>query len=109
MRPEAVILSRRMGRRSYLRGRSGSRPRLPTLSSLESPGPMSDGIDQDAAMNSLRAPAGREVVDRVTAERLGQPHLRAVDVEVAAQPTRIAELESELSEERDARRKAEDA
>ena len=56
-------------------------------------------------MESLRAPAGRDVVDRVTAERLGQPHLRAV--EAGAEAGRIAELESALTEERAARKKAE--
>jgi hypothetical protein len=66
---------------------------------------MSDGIDQQAAMESLRAPAGRDVVDRVTAERLGQPHLRAV----GADGMRVAELESELTEGRAARTKAEAA
>ena len=66
---------------------------------------MSDGFDQHAAMDSLGAPAGREVVDRVTAERLGQPHLRAVDADVS----RIAELEAALAEERDVREKAEAA
>jgi septal ring factor EnvC (AmiA/AmiB activator) len=66
---------------------------------------MSDGTDHHAAMESLRAPAGREVVDRVTAERLGQPHLRAVEAD--AEAGRIAELESQLTEERAGRRKAE--
>jgi seryl-tRNA synthetase len=66
---------------------------------------MSDGTDQQAAMESLRAPAGRELVDRVTAERLGQPHLRAV--EAGADAGRIADLESQLTEERAGRRKAE--
>jgi hypothetical protein len=70
---------------------------------------MSDGMDQQAAMESLRAPAGRDLVDRVTAERLGQPHLRAVDAETAAGAERVAELESQLSEERAARKKAEAA
>ena len=66
---------------------------------------MSDGTDHQAAMESLRAPAGRDVVDRVTAERLGQPHLRAVDT--GAETGRIAELETELNAERAARKKAE--
>jgi hypothetical protein len=70
---------------------------------------MSDHIDQQAAMESLRAPAGREVVDRVTAERLGQPHLRAVEALEADVVARIAELESQLTEERAGRRKAEAA
>lgn len=70
---------------------------------------MSDGIDQQAAMESLRAPAGREVVDRVTAERLGHPHLRALEGGTAADADRIAELESQLGEEREARKKAEAA
>ena len=60
-------------------------------------------------MESLRAPAGREVVDRVTAERLGQPHLRAVEALEADVVARIAELESQLTEERAGRRKAEAA
>ena len=60
-------------------------------------------------MEPLRAPAGREVVDRVTAERLaGQPHLRAVEATDAA-ADRVAELESQLTEERAARKKAEAA
>ena len=70
---------------------------------------MSDHIDQQAALESLRAPAGREVVDRVTAERLGQPHLRAVEAADAEALARIAELESQLTEERAGRRKAEAA
>ena len=72
---------------------------------------MSDGTDQQAAMESLRAPAGREVVDRVTAERLGQPHLRAVDADAAAQAGTepVAGLESQLADERAARQKAEAA
>jgi hypothetical protein len=69
---------------------------------------MSDGTDQQAAMESLRAPAGHEVVERVKAERLGQPHLRAVDAEAVA-AARIAELESQLTEERAARKQAEAA
>ena len=70
---------------------------------------MSDGIDHQAAVDSLRAPAGREVVDRVTAERLGQPHLRAVDAEAVAADDRLVALESELTEERAARKQAEAA
>ena len=70
---------------------------------------MSDGIDQQAAMESLRAPAGRDVVERVTAERLGQPHLRAVEAPDTDLTTRVAELESQLSEERAGRKKAEAA
>jgi septal ring factor EnvC (AmiA/AmiB activator) len=66
---------------------------------------MSDGTDQQAAMESLRAPAGREVVDRVTAERLGQPHLRAVEAQ--AEADRFADLESQLTEERAARKRSE--
>ena len=60
-------------------------------------------------MESLRAPAGRDVVERVTQERLGQPHLRAVEVTEAADAARIAELESQLTEERAGRKKAEAA
>src|SRR3954462_5333182 len=67
---------------------------------------MSDGIDQQAAMDSLRAPAGRDVVERVTQERLAPPHLRAVDVPETADSARIAELESQLTEERAGRRRA---
>jgi hypothetical protein len=70
---------------------------------------MSDGIDQQAAMDSLRAPAGDDVVDRVTQERLAPPHLRAVEVEENTDAARIAELESQLTEERAGRKKAEAA
>lgn len=70
---------------------------------------MSDGIDQQAAMDSLRAPAGRDVVERVTQERLGQPHLRAVEAADTEALARIAELESQLSEERAGRKDAEAA
>jgi hypothetical protein len=70
---------------------------------------MSDGIDQQAAMDSLRAPAGRDVVERVTQERLGQPHLRAVEAAETEALARIAELESQLTEERAGRKKAEAA
>ena len=55
---------------------------------------MSDGIDQQAAMDSLRAPAGRDVVERVTQERLSPPHLRAVEAPGAEEmAARVAELE----------------
>ena len=72
---------------------------------------MSDRTDQQAAMDSLGEPAGRHVVDRVTAERLAvQPRLRAVDaLEAPASADRLAELESQLIEEPAARRKAESA
>ena len=70
---------------------------------------MSDHIDQQAAMDSLRAPAGRDVVERETQERLGPPHLRAVEVAETADAARIAELESRLTEERAGRKKAEAA
>jgi len=70
---------------------------------------MSDGTDHQAAMDSLRAPAGRDVVERVTAERLGPPHLHAVEVPDTAESARIAELESQLTEERAGRKKAEAA
>ena len=70
---------------------------------------MSDGFDQQSAMESLRAPAGRDVVDRVTAERLAPPHLHAVDAPVKTDGDRVAELESQLSEERAGRKKAEAA
>ena len=68
---------------------------------------MSDGIDQQRAMESLRAPAGRDVVERVTAERLGQPHLRAVEAPETDLSERVAELELLLGEERTARKTAE--
>jgi hypothetical protein len=70
---------------------------------------MSDGTDRHMAMDTLRAPAGPELVERVTAERLAHPHLRAVDVEEAAQAERITALEAQLAEERAGRTKAEDA
>ena len=71
---------------------------------------MSDGIDQQAAMDSLRAPAGRDVVERVTQERLSPPHLRAVEAPGAEEmAARVAELESQLTEERAGRKKAEAA
>jgi len=70
---------------------------------------MSDGFDQQSAMESLRAPAGRDVVDRVTAERLAPPHLHAVDAPVKTDADRVAELESQLTEERAGRKKAEAA
>ena len=62
-------------------------------------------------MESLGAPAGRDLVERVTAERLStQPRLRAVDTAAAPAPAdRLAELESQLTEERAARKKAEAA
>jgi len=61
-------------------------------------------------MESLGAPAGPDVVERVTAERLGgQPRLRAVETTDVVASDRIAELESQLTEERAARRKAESA
>jgi chromosome segregation ATPase len=72
---------------------------------------MSDRTDQQAAMESLGAPASPDVVERVTAERLtGQPRLRAVDATEGPVPAeRVAELESRLTEERAARRRAEAA
>ncbi len=70
---------------------------------------MSDSSDQQAAMESLGAPAGRDVVARVKAERLGQPHLHAVDSPSLAPEQRVAELEAQLTEERAARKKAEAA
>ena len=60
-------------------------------------------------MDSLRAPAGRDVVERVTQERLGPPHLRAVEATETPEAARIAELESQLTEERAGRKKAEAA
>lgn len=68
---------------------------------------MSDTSDQHAAMQPLRAPAGRDVVDRLTAERLGQPRLHAVDSETITDAQRIVELEAQLEQERAARREAE--
>jgi hypothetical protein len=71
---------------------------------------MSEGIDQQSAMEPLRAPAGRDVVERVTQERLNQPHLRAVETpDAETLLARVAELESQLTEERAGRRKAEAA
>jgi chromosome segregation ATPase len=70
---------------------------------------MSDSSDSQQAMEPLRAPAGRDVVERVTAERLGPPRLHAVDAEPASQEDRLARLEGQLTEERAARRKAESA
>lgn len=70
---------------------------------------MSDSSDQHAAIESLGAPAGRDVVNRVTAERLGQPRLHAVDAGTVSQPDPVTELELQLTEERAARRKAEAA
>jgi hypothetical protein len=68
---------------------------------------MSDHIDQQAAVDPLRAPAGRDVVDRVTAERLAPPRLRAVDQ--ASDADRVVQLEAQVAEERAARKKAEAA
>ena len=68
---------------------------------------MSDGTDQHAAMQPLGAPAGRDVVERLTAERLGQPRLRAVEAPAVPESDRIDELESQLTEERVNRKKAE--
>jgi hypothetical protein len=78
---------------------------------------MSDHRDEHAAaMEPLRAPSGREVMDRVSAERLGAPRLRAVDSEQAdpaADVERLtqalAEAESRITEERAGRKKAEGA
>jgi hypothetical protein len=70
---------------------------------------MSDSSDQNAAMEPLRAPAGRDVVDRVTAERLGQPRLHAVDSPAAPTADAVADLEAQLTEERAARKEADAA
>jgi chromosome segregation ATPase len=70
---------------------------------------MSDSSDQQQAMEPLRAPAGREVVERVTAERLGPPRLHAVDSQPSSLEDRVSELEAQVTEERAARRKAESA
>ena len=60
-------------------------------------------------MESLGAPAAPDLVERVTAERLtGQPRLRAVDSDALA-THRVAELESQLADERAARKEAEAA
>jgi septal ring factor EnvC (AmiA/AmiB activator) len=76
---------------------------------------MSDLSDkQAAAMEPLRAPSGREVIERVHAERLGQPRLRAVDPEMPADPAAeverltvlLASLEARIAEEQAARKKA---
>jgi hypothetical protein len=61
---------------------------------------MSDVSEQRAAIGSLGAPAGRDVVERVTAERLRPLH--AVEAEGLA-----AGLEATLAAERAARKKAE--
>jgi hypothetical protein len=68
---------------------------------------MSDHTDQHASVDPLGAPAGRDVVERVTAERLAPPRLRAVDQSTDAE--RVSELESQVTEERAARKKAEAA
>ena len=71
---------------------------------------MSDRTDQQAAMDSLGAPAAPHLVERVTAERLARPpRLRAVDAPEAGPTDRAAELESQLTEERAARKEAESA
>jgi chromosome segregation ATPase len=70
---------------------------------------MSDSSDQQAAMEPLRAPAGRDVVERVTAERLAPPRLRAVDADRQGDSDRVAGLEDQVTEERAARKKAEAA
>jgi hypothetical protein len=70
---------------------------------------MSDSSEQHAAMDSLRAPAGKEVVERVTAERLSSPHLHAVAAGERPAEDRVAALEGQVTEERAARRKAETA
>ena len=61
-------------------------------------------------MESLGEPAGADVVERVKAERLGgQAWLRAVEPAEVPASGRVAELESQLTEERAARKKAEAA
>ncbi len=71
---------------------------------------MSDRTEEQAALESLGAPAGPDVVERVKAERLaGPPRLRAVEAADVVAGDRIAELESQLTEERAARKKAEAA
>jgi len=71
---------------------------------------MSDRTEEHAALESLGAPAGPDVVERVKAERLsGQPRLRAVDSVDVDLNARVADLESQLTEERAARKKAESA
>src|SRR3954451_9091305 len=107
MRPVAVIPTRRAGKGENLRGRSRESvaPTYPTEPSGE-PRPMSDHIDQ-AALESLRAPAGSDLVHGVTAGRGGQPQLRAVEAADPEAAARIAELESQLPEERAGRKKAE--
>jgi seryl-tRNA synthetase len=106
MRPTAVTSARWAGKGENLRGRTRESvaPIYPLTGDL-----LSDGTDHQAAMKSLRAPAGRDVVERVTAERLGQPHLRAVEANETDDVARIAELESQLTEQRAARKKAEAA
>jgi hypothetical protein len=71
---------------------------------------MSDRTEEHAALESLGAPAGPDVVERVTAERLnGQPRLRAVEPVEVDLHAKVAGLESQLTEERAARKKAESA
>jgi hypothetical protein len=64
---------------------------------------MSDSREQHA-VDQLGVPAGDDVVDRVTAERLAPPRLRAVGAAVDA---RVAELATQIAGERAARQEAE--
>jgi chromosome segregation ATPase len=74
---------------------------------------MSDLSDQQvAAMEPLRAPSGRDVVDRVHAERLGAPRLHAVESadpasEIERLSNLLAALEDRVGKEQDERKKAE--
>jgi chromosome segregation ATPase len=68
---------------------------------------MSDPKERQA-VDPLGAPASDDVVKRLTAERLAPPLPRALG-QTADAPARIAELESQLTEERAARKKAEAA
>jgi hypothetical protein len=64
---------------------------------------MSDSRERQA-VDPLGAPASDDVIERVTAERLAPPRLRPVDAVV---DSRVAELETQVAEERAARKEAE--
>jgi septal ring factor EnvC (AmiA/AmiB activator) len=74
---------------------------------------MSELSEQEAAaLDQLRAPSGREVVERVHAERLGTPaRLHVVDSDPAAEVQRLSEmlaaLEGRVADEQEKRKEAE--
>ena len=74
---------------------------------------MSDLSEQQAAaLEPLRAPSGRDIVDRVHAERLGAPRLHAVDsTDTASEIERLSELlaalEARVAKEQEERKQAE--